>query len=109
MQTELEIMDELMGAITQTDEWERIQLTDPQIKEAEAELDLAIKNISHFVPKEVYGSLEDCARNAAFAYINAAILYGIQVADAIHAVAAKPNALSQHIMDRITLQRAARL
>ncbi len=107
MQTELEIMNELMGIITQTDEWERIQMTNPQIKTAEAALDLALKNVFHVVPKEMYGPLEDCARNVAFAYVDAAILYGIQVADAIHAVAAKPNALSQHIMNRIAAQRAA--
>lgn len=105
LQVNLEIMDELMGAITQTDEWIRIQMEDPQIKKAQAALDLAIRNVSHFVPEEVYKPLEDSATNAVSAYADAAILYGIQVADAIHTAASKPDALSQHILNRISTQR----
>ena len=106
LQTGLEIMDDLMSAITQTEEWERIQLEDPQIREAEAKLELELKNVSHFVPFEVFAPLEDCVRNAAYVYADAAILYGIQVADAIHAVSSKPSLLSQHILDRISAQKS---
>ena len=105
LQVDLEIMDELMGAITQTDEWQRIQMEDPQIKKAQAELDLALRNVSHFVPVEVFKPLDDSVANAVFSYVDAAILYGIQVADAIHTAASRPSDLSRHVMERLAAQK----
>lgn len=108
MNKNLDLMDELLSVLTQTEEWENRQGTDPQIKAAEKELEVALKNVSHFVPREVYKPLEDGAiMSVVNAYAEAGILYGIQVADAIHAAAANPNALSQHILNRVAAQKAA--
>lgn len=99
------LMDDLMGTITQTDEWKERQMTDPQIKDAEKELKLVLRNISHLIPFEIYCSLEDSTINVACAYAEAAILYGMQVANAIHTAVSNPNALSQHILNRISAQK----
>lgn len=101
MKNELKMMEEVMYAITQMEEWERIKLEDPQIKDAEGELAEAIAHIRPFVPVELINKLEDASGPIAAAYGYAGILYGIQVADAIHAVAAKPTALSWHILSRL--------
>ena len=99
------LMDDLMGTITQTDEWEERQMTDPQIKDAEKELKLVLRNISHLIPYEIYCALEDCANHMASVYADAGILYGMQVANAIHTAVSNPNALSQHILNRIAARK----
>lgn len=102
------LMNELMGTITQTGEWEERQMTDSQIKEAKKELDLVLKNVSHLIPYEIYCALEDSTINVACAYADAAILYGMQVANAIHTAVSNPNALSQHILNRIEARKSDR-
>lgn len=102
MTTELGIMDDVMCAITQTDEWQRIQLKDPRILEAEKELNRVLVQVRPFLPGNLMDELENSARGSiATAYGEVGILYGIHVADAIHAVAAKPTLLSRRIMERL--------
>lgn len=108
MTTELEIMDELMNAVTQTDEWKRIQLQDARILEAERELYGVLEQVRQYIPAHLMAELEDAMCGAVpAAYGDVGILYGIQVADAIHAVAAKPTLLSRHIMERVAAMRTA--
>lgn len=97
----LELMNELMGAISQTGEWERIETTDPQVKEADKRHTAALNMVRDLVPADVYAELEDATLSYAFAIKDSAILYGIQVADVIHAMAADPVALSQYVVNRI--------
>ena len=102
---DLELMNELMGAISQTGEWERIEVTDPQVKEADKRHTAVLNKVRDLIPADVYAELEDATLSYAFAIKDSAILYGIRVADAIRAMAADPVALSQYVVDQMKSRR----
>lgn len=103
---ELNIMDELMQAITQTDAWSDLQRNDPLILRAENELNGVLERVRPLIPKELFIELSDCALGAiASAYGEAGILYGIRVADTIRDAAADPIAVAEHVLQRT--ERAA--
>lgn len=98
---DLELMNELMGAISQTGEWEHIETTDPQVKEADKRYTAALEKVRDLIPADVYAELEDATLNYAFAIKDSAMLYGIRVADVIRAMTGNPIALSQYVVDRM--------
>lgn len=91
---DLELMNELMGAISQTAEWERIETTDPKIKEADKLYSAALNEVRGLIPADVYSELENATVNYAFAIKDSAILYGIRVANIIRGMAAGHAALN---------------
>lgn len=103
--SDLELMNELMVGISQTGEWERIEVTDPQVKEADERHTAALNKVRHLIPAEDYAELEDATLSYAFAIKDSAILYGIRVADVIRSMAADPVALSQYVVDRMKGRR----
>lgn len=94
------IMDELMQAVVQTDEWEDIQENDPEIKQADRELVSTLQELKKVVPPELYFKIERVAYEYSNAVEYAAMLYGIRIANAIRDVSARPFDLSRHIMAR---------
>lgn len=108
MQKKLKIMDDIMCAVTQTEEWDRIQTSDPAILEANKETRELLELIRPAISDDLLYRLDDAISGQFCAYVDAAILYGIQVADAIHAVSENPEALSYHVMERIGRLETAR-
>ena len=102
---DLELMNELMGAISQTGEWERIEVMDPQVKEADERHTAVLNKVRNLIPADVYAELEDATLSYAFAVKDTAILYGIRVAGVIRARAADPVALSHYVVDRMKGRR----
>ena len=96
----ISIMDDLMQVIIQTEEWETIQATDPAIRKADKEITTLLCEAKSHVPKALYLKLEDAVYNYSNAVSDAAILYGIHVADAIRDVSARPQDLSRHVLGR---------
>lgn len=96
----IEIMDELMQDITQTEEWESIQENDPEIRHADRKLVDILLQIKSIVPRDLYYEIEDAAYSYGNAIGSAAMLYGIHVIEAIRDVSARPCDLSRHIMIR---------
>lgn len=96
----VQLMDDLMDGITQTDAWLTEQMQNPEIREAKRLLDEALEAIAGMVPDEAYHALEDATCRYASAYETAAILYGIHVAEAMRDVSSRPSDLSRQILAR---------
>ena len=94
------IMDELMQAIVQTDEWESIMENDPEIRRADKELVTILKELKSVISPELYSKIEWSIYDYSNAVECAAMLYGIHVINAICDVSARPYDLSRHIMVR---------
>lgn len=104
MKDSVAIMDDLMDRVTQTEVWNDIQMADPLIKDAEAELTRQLDALDALDGLISDKRIEDI-RAAAWGLANAtdypAILYGMRVAQAIQDVTANPALLSQCILDRV--------
>lgn len=97
----VQIMDDIMNGITQTDVWERIKQEDPMILKAEAQLEKALERVEGLIPRDLYAELSDAASGALSAMGDAGILYGMHVVFAMQDVAARPADLSRHVLDRM--------
>jgi len=91
---ELAAADTILGAIVTSKEWEHILSNDPRIRAATQSYEAALYENSN--PDTLY----DTTQMLIVAHIDAAILYGIHVANAIRAVSADSTALSRYIMER---------
>lgn len=91
------LMDELMQAVAQTEEWESIQGSNPEIKQADRELFGLLKGA---VSGEQYIEIESAILGYANAVSTAAMLYGMHVVDVIRDVSARPCDLSRHVLER---------
>ena len=97
MKKSCEIMRDIMGAIVETEEWNRIQFSDPVIQRAEDEFRSLLKQVDS---PEVETKLSDACTALISAFADAATLYGIQVANAIRDIADDPCVLSRFYMER---------
>ena len=70
------LVAEIMGAIDQTEEWDRIQQEDPRILHEIKQLETCLAQVSQYAPDEAVGELEDTAYGFANAFASAAMLYG---------------------------------
>lgn len=105
MKENLEIVDDVMDRVTQTDFWTRIQLTNPMIKEADDRLSALLDKLKATSPENLVEEVCDAAWELSNAFCYPAILYGMRVAQAVQEVTLDPNALSQYIMDRVAKRR----
>lgn len=103
--TNVRLMDELMGALTQSDWWMKERDQNPEIQAAENRLSEALEAINGAVAPDMIGRIEDAAYSYTTAVEYAAILYGIHIADAIRDVAARPADLSRYIRERIEVRQ----
>lgn len=97
----LTLMDDIMGGITQADEWNNIQTSDPMITAASDRWSVALEQAETLLPKELYKELCDAHTDGLSAIGDAGILFGIHVADVIRDVSSRPADLSRHIMERM--------
>ena len=101
---DLVLMDDIMSCLDQTSEWINLQRTDSQITKADKDLERCLDRLRTDDP-EYAESLYSAMWDVVDAYADAAILYGLHVADVIRTVPAMPGALSQHILDRLAADR----
>lgn len=104
MDKSVKLVDELMNAIIQMDEWDQIQLRDPDIARKSARLNSLLDRLKASAPPalaDLVGELEGAALDAACSYIAPAIMYGLHIADAIRDVSSRPWDLSRYVMQRI--------
>lgn len=101
-QMSLAMMDEIVGVISQSEEWNDIQMTSPAVVAAMSRMNEALEKARELLPKDIFDEV-DRAQGAALGAIGeAAILYGIHVADVIRSVAANPADLSRYILAKGT-------
>lgn len=89
---ERDIVDEIMRAVEQTDEWMRIQATDPGIQAAD-EAFMGFLNGLDLAEKD-RDKVSELAITLANAYTTPAILYGVNVVLSLQAAAANPAVLT---------------
>ena len=106
MNKELEIMEDIMSAVTQTSAWQEAQEKDALVKRAWEKLDPLMEQARGYLPQGLWFRLENAVNGVSAAHGDAGILFGIHVADAIRAVTACPGALSHHIAARVKQQKA---
>lgn len=97
----VQLIDELMGCITQTDVWSDISWSDPAILQARARFEKALERIEGLIPREHYVELADAAAGELSATGDAGILYGMHIVFAMQDVASRPSDLSRHVLDRM--------
>lgn len=78
---------QIMKAIQQTDEWDRIWTQDPAIQTARSQLEIVMEPVES---KELRDSLLDAIFELTTACENASIRYGVRVAQALLNAAAHP-------------------
>lgn len=109
MKENLELANDIVGCIAQTDLWAGIQQGDPMIKDADDALDKKLEKLKACLPENEAEDMVEDIREAAMDLLSAfeypAILYGMRVAQTIQEVTLDPTALSQHIMDRVAKRR----
>lgn len=81
------LTSEILRAIHQTDEWDRVWVQDPAIREARAQLDAILDSIE---AKELCDKLLDATFNLTSVCEEAAIRYGARVTLALLNAAAHP-------------------
>lgn len=100
MKNQIETMDKIMGAVTQTDAWLGIQSSDPEIQLSEKKYNQVMKKIGAYVSPDLAEELSEAVSGCINALERPAILYGISLVDTVRAVASNPTALSKFMMKR---------
>lgn len=99
------MMDEFICSLVEGNEWIQIMLTDPWICTATAEKDELLEKARAVMSQQAWLDLEAAINNLSCAVTNAAILYGIHVADSIRAISACPELVSKRVVDRMAKRR----
>ena len=94
------IVRELMFSIVETSEWEQIERTDPMICESERRFEEIKQRIIGQLSIDDENDLFNGMQGVVRAYVNAAILYGMKVSDALREAVARPATFSQYDLDR---------
>lgn len=97
----LGLMDDIMGALNQADEWQEIQKKDPMITSADNHFNALAEQAKALLPEKLYDELYDAHFSVVSAMCDAGILFGIHVADAIKDVASRPADLSRYVLNRM--------
>ena len=96
----LVLVDDIMNAITQTDEWQEIQLNDPRVVASTNALREKMAALRPLFSFKEYSGLERVVLEAATSIAEPAIMYGIHVAFALQDVTGRIPDFSRHIMQR---------
>lgn len=94
---------QVMQALRQTDEWDRLWKEDLGIQQAKVQLEAVMERVSLKIPGQLMDDLWSAVYGLTSASENAALLYGIRVMDAIHGIATH----SETITDKTTERRSA--
>ena len=100
MKKDYELMNELMLSIFCTEAWERIEMHDPQIVKANERHDSVLQKIQNQLHHDDLVELEDAANDYAWAIRDAAVLYGMHVADTLRLLSSDPSEASMAIQNR---------
>lgn len=105
MDTHVKLFQEILGALVASEEWTRITYEDPAINEEEAQLEEVMKRLSALVPDELRCELDDAACNVRSAYVDAAILFGMRVAQLRQRAPENPEQFTEYTARRAAERR----
>lgn len=84
-------MYQVMQALRQTDEWDRLWKEDPAIQQAKTQLEAVMERVGLKIPGQLMDDLWDAVYGLSSASENAALLYGLRAMEAIHDIASGGN------------------
>jgi len=99
MNNQKTLMRQVMAAIQQTDEWERIWMEDPMILKAKRRLNEALQLARPSLPAQVFDELWTAITEIEAADECVSILYGARVATALQDMLYQPMNFSQYMLD----------
>ena len=95
-----ELTFQVMQALRQTDEWDRLWKEDPAIQKAKAQLESVMERVGLKIPGQLADDLWSAVYGLTFASENASLLYGIRVMMVIYEAATCPDAIADKLMER---------
>lgn len=95
--TDIELANEIMGAIEQTDAWFEAYSSDPSIQKSSE----AFRSLIDQLPDGAGVQIGEAYNRLEADVTLAAIVYGMRVMRALYEVMQSPEQLSQHIIDRM--------
>ncbi len=96
----MDLAYQLMEAIRQTDEWERIWMEYPGVVEAKAKLDAVMEQIDAQIPTELVNELWEAFGELDWANECACVLFGFRLSHSITRAAADPAGFSSYARQR---------
>jgi hypothetical protein len=94
------LVDEIMQAALQTDEYFKMQLEDPALKRTGHDLESIIDGITPRITEKERDALETAINMHLNANDRVAFLYGIHTIAAIYDVAGRPCDLSKYVLEK---------
>lgn len=98
---DLEIMNLIVGAIEQSDEWEAALSADAHIQSIDREFSAALDAVDESLTFEQSSRISSANCGCAAAYSTAGILYGMRVAFALMETLRNPQELSKYVLDKL--------
>ena len=95
-----ELYADIMEHITQTEVWEQIEKNNPMIDTSSRRLHALLDNLRGPISDEIVETISDDVFNYVTATAESAVLYGIQVANALNEIIANPAAYSQNVLQK---------
>lgn len=95
-----ELYADIMEHIMQTEVWEQIEKDNPMIDTSSRRLHALLNNLRGQLSDEIVETIFNDIFNYVTATAESAVLYGIQVANALNEIIINPNAYSQNIVQR---------
>lgn len=102
-----ELVQELITDVIISETWNKGQSDNAEIVTTEGRFYGIIEALRKYVPGGLIDALTDAAHDYVGAYERAAMLHGINVADALREVAARPSNLAELISAKLKANRTA--
>lgn len=109
MKENLEIVDDIMDQVTQTDFWDSIQRTNPMIKEADDHLSALLNKLKATSSENLVEKVRAAAWELSNAFCYPAILYGMRVAQALQEVTLDPIGAIAYLRELAQAEKDGRL
>lgn len=95
-----ELYADIMEHIMQTEVWDEIEKSNPMIDASAKRLNALLDNLRGPISDEIVETISDDVFNYVTATAESAVLYGIQVANALNEIIANPAAYSQNVLQK---------
>ena len=102
-----ELVQELITDVIISETWNKEQSDNPEIITAEGRFYGIVDALRKYAPEGLIDALTDATHEYVGAYERGAMLHGINVADALREVAARPSNLAELISARLKANRVS--
>ena len=101
----LEVMSDILGALTDANPWGKAVYSDPMVCAADKEYSIAFDELKAKYGEEEVTQIDEAHGAALSAYVDAAVLYGMRVMNALNDTIQNPSELGQYTRERINQLR----